>query len=208
MNPCPAPAAPSLHFDALDALDAEPSWAHASGWAQISGTRRTVSCVLTCSNQASTLAGLLPFLSDTLTECGYPWEVIVVDIASIDRTRAQLEKWTALPGFQTLELRAGAASGNALASGLHRARGDAVIVLDAVLLHDPGLIPRMIMKWEDQARIVFARREPHTGKSQLVSWNDAEARRHAGGPNFRLPRDAAALCLLDRSLLAGLMRAR
>ena len=87
VNSRAAPAAPSLD---CDALDTPPSWAHASGWAQISGTRRTVSCVLTCRNQAPTLAKLLPFLSDTLTECGYPWEIIVVDIASVDQPRALL----------------------------------------------------------------------------------------------------------------------
>jgi len=30
----------------------EPSWAHASGWAQLSGSRQTVSCVLPSRNQA------------------------------------------------------------------------------------------------------------------------------------------------------------
>ena len=62
----------------------EPSWAHASGWAQLSGSRQTVSCVLPCRDKARTLSMLLPILSDTLTECGYPWEVIVIDCGSID----------------------------------------------------------------------------------------------------------------------------
>jgi glycosyltransferase involved in cell wall biosynthesis len=205
MNPCAAPAAPSLDSDALDAAS---SWAHASGWAQISGTKRAVSCVLTCSNQAPTLAGLLPFLSDTLTECGYPWEVIVVDIASVDRTRALLEKWAELPGFRTLSLHAGAASGKAFAPGLRRARGDAVILLDAALEHDPALIPRMILKWEDLARVVFAQREPDTGESRLVSWSDADVRRQGRGRDAWLPREATALCLFDRSLLGESMRVR
>ena len=64
----------------------QPSWAHASGWAQLSGARQTVSCVLPCRDKAHTLAKLLPILSDTLTECGYPWEVIVVDCGSRDGT--------------------------------------------------------------------------------------------------------------------------
>ena len=56
------------------------------GWAQLSGARQTVSCVLPCRDKAHTLAKLLPILSDTLTECGYPWEVIVVDCGSRDGT--------------------------------------------------------------------------------------------------------------------------
>ena len=205
MNAYAAIAAPALD---VDALDTAPSWAHASGWAQLSGTRRTVSCVLTCSNQAPTLARLLPFLSDTLTECGYPWEIIVVDIASVDRTRALLSKWAELPGFQTVSLHAGAVPSNAFALGLYRARGDAVIMLDAALEHDPALIPRMILKWEDQARMVFALPDPDAGTSRLVSWDDADVRRQSAGRDFPFPREATALGLLDRALLTDLMRVR
>lgn len=205
MNTCAAPAAPSLDADELETA---PSWAHASGWAQLSGTRRTVSCVLTCRNQAPTLARLLPFLSDTLTECGYPWEVIVVDIASVDRTRQVLANWAALPGIQVLHLPAGAVPSNAFALGLYRARGDAVIMLDAALEHDPALIPRMILKWEDQARLVFAQQDPDTGASRLVSWDDADVRRQAAGSDFPFPREATALGLLDRALLTEMMRVR
>jgi glycosyltransferase involved in cell wall biosynthesis len=204
-NACAASAAPSLDAHALETA---PSWAHASGWAQLSGKRRTVSCVVTCSNQAPTLATLLPFLSDTLTECGYPWEVIVVDIASVDRTQALMAKWAALPGFQTLSLHAGAVPSDAFALGLYRARGDAVIMLDAALEHDPALIPRMILKWEDEARMVFARRDADAGTSRLVSWDDADVRRQAAGSDLSFPREATALGLLDRALLSEMMRVR
>ncbi len=198
-----APAAPSLHTDAHDTA---PSWAHVSGWAQLSGTRRTVSCVLTCRNQAPTLATLLPFLSDTLTECGYPWELIVVDIASVDQTPALLAGWAELPGFQSLSLHPGAAASNAFALGLYRARGDAVILLDAALEHNPALIPRMILKWEDQARVVFAQRDQGSGASRLVSWDDTDLQRQAAGRDFPFPREATALGLLDRRVLTELMR--
>jgi len=203
MHSSTAPVAPSLQ---IDAIDSEPSWAHASGWAQISGTRHTVSCVLTCRDQAPTLAKLLPFLSDTLTECGYPWELIAIDVGSVDRTPALLASWAEVPGFHWLKLQPGAAPRNALAPGLRRARGDAVIMLDAALDHSPGLIPRMILKWEDQARLVYAERTPGVGTSRLVTWADADLRRQADGGELRIPREAASLGLLDRRVLTGLMQ--
>ena len=69
----PTPPEPRAGIAAMaQPVDEAPAWAHASGWAQLSGARQTVSCVLPCENSARTLSKLLPILSGRLTECGTP----------------------------------------------------------------------------------------------------------------------------------------
>jgi glycosyltransferase involved in cell wall biosynthesis len=185
--------------------DSGQSWAHVSGWAQLSGSRQTVSCVIACVNQARVLSRLLPILSDTLTECGYPWEMIVVDCGSTDETRFLLDEWSELPGFRWLEIDASGSIENAFATGLMHARGDAVILLDPLAPNSPELIPAMILSWEGDARLVHVQ---HTasGGGTLVQWGDVEMRRRIQRPDFVLPSECTQLGLIDRELVAWLLQ--
>ena len=197
-HPLQRPAAPAAH-------DA-PSWAHASGWAQLSGSRQTVSCVLPCRDKARTLSKLLPILSDTLTECGYPWEVIVVDCGSMDGTDTLMQAWTELPGFRILPLAASTLPAEAVEAGILAARGDAVILLDPALPHTPELIPQMILRWESDARLVYAQHES-SGGSTLRQWDEARMQRETARPDLMLPPQCLELGLLDRSLVDWLVQA-
>jgi len=46
----------------------------------------------------------------------------------------------------------------AVTAGLHFARGNAVVVLDADLQDPPELIPKMIEKWHEGYQVVYAKR--------------------------------------------------
>jgi glycosyltransferase involved in cell wall biosynthesis len=184
-----------------------PAWAHASGWAQLSGARQTVSCVLPCENHARTLSKLLPILSDTLTECGYPWELIVVDAGSTDGTNGLMQAWCELPGFRYLPLGGPASLGSSVEAGILAARGDAVVLLDPALRHSPELIPQMILQWESDARLVYAQQAGEPGRSTLRQWDDALMRQQLSRPDFMLPPQCLELGLLDRRLVDSLLQA-
>ncbi len=184
-----------------------PEWAHASGWAQLSGSRQTVSCVLSCENSARTLSKLLPILSDTLTECGYPWELIVVDADSTDGTDGLMQAWCELPGFRFLPLGRPASLAAGFEAGILATRGDAVVLLDPTLRHSPELIPQMILQWESDARLVYAHRAGEPGRSTLRQWDDAQMRQQLSQPDFVLPPQCMELGLLDRRLVDGLLQA-
>lgn len=200
------PVRPDTRRDPTPPSRDEPAWAHASGWAQLSGSRQTVSCVLACRDDARTLARLLPILSDTLTECGYPWEVIVADRGSADETGALMRSWTELPGFRLLPLGASTRAPEAIEAGILAARGDAVILLDPALPHSPELIPQMILQWEGDARLVYARRDSE-GDSRLWQWDEARTERETAQTDMVLPPECMALGLLDRRLVDWLIQA-
>jgi len=181
--------------------DDEPSWAHVSGWAQLSGARHTVSCVLPCGQDASLLSELLPVLSDTLTECGYPWELLLIAGDPDPATRAVVAAWTELPGFRVVEPGRPMSGGDAYAIGLMAARGDAVILMDPRIPHPPELIPQMMLLWEDDALMVHARRDPQTRRSVLQHWTRAETQWRIARPGFVLPAECTELGLLDRQLI-------
>lgn len=189
------------------AADGAPSWAHASGWMQLSGAKQTLSCVLPCRNQAHVLSKLLPLLSDSLTECGYPWELIVVDRSSPDDTAELLDHWTRLPGFRRLDLAAGATMEDAVAAGLMSARADAVILFDPSVVHSPELIPNMVLMWEAGALLVHAQLDPASRQSVLQSWDETQTRLRIADPEFMLPAGCTQLGLLDRQFVDWMLGA-
>jgi hypothetical protein len=183
------------------------SWAHVSGWAQLSGKRHTVSCIVPCHQTAAAgLANLLPVLSDTLTEYGYPWETITVDCDNTPQTRRVLSPWIELPGFRWVPGRAGCQRLAAVALGLCAARGDVVIVVDPTERRVPAFIAEMIARWESGARLLYSVNDTWTEASPSV-WPEHAAPQHAQThlhPNLR----AAMSCvsLIDGRLVEPLTR--
>lgn len=178
------------------------SWAHASGWAQLMGERRNVSCVLLGLSNPVSLGQLLPVLSDALTEAGYPWEVIAVDASGDARVAEVLTSWGALPGIRRLAMPVGTSVANLLTAGLQSARGDAVLLMSERCFREVGMIPPMVSNWCDGMEVVrsgfgdFDRTTSgqHDGRAQ------AEAQGLAGLADelILLDRRAVGLLLNDR----------
>lgn len=132
-------------------------WGYASGWAQLYGQRRTVSCLVLGLEHATGLAEMFDSLSDALTEAGYPWEVLLVDTMLRAPLSRVLMAWGERPGFRRVALPAGAPATLALMLGLQRTRGDAVLLMQA---HGGELavpIPEMVSRWSDGMEVVRSR---------------------------------------------------
>lgn len=182
-------------------IQGESVWAHASGWAQLSGTKHSISCVVVGRDQVRNLRDLIPALSDILTECGYPWELLLVDHGSIDGTADVLANWTELPGFRSIQMGRAAARSAGVSAGLALARGDAIVLYDASAVHAPELIRGMIMRWEDGAWLVVASANRPGERPELSFWDEAMAKRRLEAGDPQLPSGFADLSLLDRRLL-------
>ena len=177
------------------------SWAQASGWAQLSGTRHTLSCVLVGTCSAPGLQALLPTLSDTLTECGYPWEIVLAVPPGGGGILGPLRDWSGAPGFRCIDVVGPAASTNALSAGLAATRGEVVILLDATLARSTGLIARAVALWEAGAWQVRAHCGAAGRGGEYRQWNEAETLQGRGDvPSHALP-DNMQLCLFDRRWL-------
>jgi polyisoprenyl-phosphate glycosyltransferase len=189
------------------AEDSGAAWAHVSGWAQLHGTRRSLSCVIPARNDLPMLRALLPPLSDTLTECGHPWEVIVVDAASSDGTEQLLRPWCELPGFRLAALDDNPGRDGAIVTGLAAARGEAVILLDANMDYPLSLIGEMVQRWESGADTLYAARDAASGAIVLrVPGEGPEPREHSALAGLHQADDRRDLLLLDRRVVRALLR--
>jgi hypothetical protein len=181
----------------------------------LSGTQHNVSCVVLGLVDPSRLAEMFDALSDALTEAGYPWEVLMIDVGASRALSGLLGAWCGRPGFRRIALPADTPPAAALAIGLERARGDAVLLTTArsgVLVPS---IPQMVTQWSEGLEIVratwvdaFDAREPVP-----ASFLNRAA---GGGPSDPLGAAAESLggmlgkeaILLDRQTVKSLLEAR
>ena len=91
------------------------------------------------------------FCSRTVAALGdLPFEIVVVDDGSSDRTAAILdERADADPRVRVLHLSRPFGHQMALTAGLDHARGDAVVMIDGDLQDPPELIPEMVERWRE-----------------------------------------------------------
>jgi len=166
-----------------------------------------VSCVIPVRNQLPTLRTLLPPLSDLLTECGYPWEMIVIDAASTDGTERILSAWCELPGYRLVALDENVGRAGAIVIGFEAARGDAVILLDATVDHPLSIIAEMVQRWEAGDSVVVAAHDADSGDSVLrVPGQGEAAQDNSAMAGLRLTDDRSDLVLLDKRIVRDLLR--
>jgi polyisoprenyl-phosphate glycosyltransferase len=99
---------------------------------------------------------------------GYRYEMIFVDDGSTDRTASTL-KMLAAGDTHLKIIRFSRNFGHQLAitAGIRRARGDAVVMIDADLQDPPSLIPQMVQLWEQGNEVVYAKRLAREGEGWL-----------------------------------------
>ena len=101
--------------------------------------------VVPCFDEERRIGTSLSLLSDVLEGMGLDdWEVLVVDDASVDGTAAIVENFAAAHLRVRLEVAAGGkGKGAAVRTGVMLARCEAVLVVDADLAGDLGVVPQM-----------------------------------------------------------------
>jgi dolichol-phosphate mannosyltransferase len=119
--------------------------------------------VLPAYNEEASVGELVERIAEIMDAEGQPYNVLVIDDGSADRTAAIVRDLgkrlpvTVNPNKKNLGLGRTIRRGLLLASKAAKP-GDVIVTLDADLTQDPCYVPSMIAKWRDGADIVIASR--------------------------------------------------
>ncbi len=105
-----------------------------------------LSVVVPLYNEEDNLKALLQTVHSALDSYEFPWELILVDDGSHDRTYELLLQESAIygPHVRVLGLQRNFGQTAAMQAGIDAARGDVIATIDGDLQNDPADIPRLV----------------------------------------------------------------
>ncbi len=161
------------------------------------------SLVVPIYNEEAVLPVLLKRLDDLLAKLDGPAEVIFVDDGSRDVGPIVLEaKANADPRYKLLKLSRNFGHQVAITCGMARARGQAVVVMDADLQDPPEIVLDLIAKWREGFEVVAAQRLSRAGESRFKRLTASLFYRLLGRlSDVDLPPDVGDFRLVDRKAL-------
>jgi glycosyltransferase involved in cell wall biosynthesis len=99
---------------------------------------------------------------------GIPFELVVVDDGSTDRTPQILDRLAASdPRMRVVYLSRNFGHQTAITAGLDHARGDAVAMIDADLQDPPEVILELLERWSQGVDVVYAVRSSRQGETRF-----------------------------------------
>jgi dolichol-phosphate mannosyltransferase len=118
-----------------------------------------ISVVAPIFNEQENLPEFRRRVAAALDQTGEPWELVLVNDGSRDRSGEIIRRMHAEdPRIKLVELSRNFGHQPAVTAGLHHARGDAVVLIDGDLQDPPEVIPDMIAKWRAGAQVVLGER--------------------------------------------------
>ena len=107
----------------------------------------TLSVVIPLYNEEESLSMLVAQLLGSLRPLGEPFELVLVDDGSSDRTAELLQELSrTTPELVAVLLRRNYGQTAAMAAGFDASRGDEIVTLDGDLQNDPADIPMIVEK--------------------------------------------------------------
>lgn len=123
-----------------------------------------LSIIIPVFNEQDNINPLLKRLLPVLKS--YLYEIIFIDDGSNDKTIDQIKKYAKKDEkIKLISFTRNFGHQMALTAGYLYAKGDVVISMDADLQDPPEIIPKMIEKWKNGAKIVYARRKKREADS-------------------------------------------
>ncbi len=128
--------------------------------------RPQLSVVLPCYNESEVISETHRRVRSVCESIGSSYEIVFVDDGSRDGT---WEQFVALSkcdkNLVIVKLSRNHGHQLALSAGLHFARGDAILIMDADLQDPPELLPEMLAKMKEGVDVVYAQRRTRPGDS-------------------------------------------
>jgi len=164
----------------------------------MSDDKPTFSLVVPVLNEEQVLPDTYAALARVLESLDMPFEVVVVDNGSTDRTPDLMAAICAKDArWKFLRLSRNFGYQNSITAGMLAARGEAIMIIDADLQDPPEMIPQFIAKWRQGYDIVYGIRQKRTGESPLrviptmlamrfITWMSDEVKLPLHSGDFRL----------------------
>jgi len=125
-----------------------------------------LSVVLPCFNESEVIAETHRRVNAVCRSIGRPHEIVIVNDGSSDNTWSKLLSLAATdPQLVAVNLSRNHGHQIALSAGLHYARGERILIMDADLQDPPELLPEMLSKMDGGIDVVYARRRSRPGDS-------------------------------------------
>lgn len=129
-------------------------------------TLELLSVVAPVYNEEATIAVFVRRVREALGDT--PYELLLVDDGSTDRTGELLERLEAEDEHvRTIRLSRNFGHQAALTAGLDQAAGNAIVMLDSDLQDPPELIGELLARWGEGADVVYAVRRERDGEGRF-----------------------------------------
>ncbi len=168
-----------------------------------------ISIVVPCYNEEGVIAETHRRLLQVLNaQSGIESEILYIDDGSRDQTWPILQT---LPSSERVTIRALTLSRNfghqlAVSAGIERAKGDAVVLIDADLQDPPEVLPEMIREWQSGYEVVYGVRTERDGESAFKRITAAMVYRLINRVSeVPIPVDTGDFRLMDRKVVDALM---
>ena len=116
---------------------------------------KTISIVIPIYNEAPNVAPLYKSVKSIIKKLPQKFELIFVDDGSKDDSVQRIRKVAKRDKIvRIVELARNFGKEIAVTAGIHAARGDAAVIMDADLQHPPELLPQFVEQWEQGADVV------------------------------------------------------
>ena len=145
-------------------------------------------------------------LKEVMDRCGEPYEIVLVNDGSRDKTAEIAEGICRFdPKVKLLNFSRNFGHQIAITAGMDHACGNAVIVIDADLQDPPEVIPQMISKWKEGYEVVYGHRIKRKGETAFKKLSASLFYRILRSlTDVDIPVDTGDFRLLDRKVIEAL----
>ncbi len=164
------------------------------------------SVVVPMYNEEESLPVLYERIVKVMESTGEPWEFVLVDDGSSDRTAELMRAYAKEdPRVRPVIFSRNFGQQSAVKAGLDYTRGQAVVIIDADLQDPPEVILRLIEKWREGHEVVYAQRTVREGETFFKKFTARMFYRLVNRiTDINLPLDTGFFRLLDRRVVDDL----
>lgn len=165
-----------------------------------------ISVVVPVYNEKEVLPDFHERITQVLDHLSLDSEIIYVNDGSQDNTLSILNKIREQDmRVAIVDLSRNFGKEIAMTAGLHKAEGDAVVVIDADLQDPPELIPQLIDEWQNGYDVIYAKRAKREGESAFKKLTAHLFYRLMGAiGQIKIPEDTGDYRLLSRRAVDAL----